>query len=564
MNCSKTEELRKYLAGDLTTEAARLLEQHVEACMLCQKVMMEEADSDEEYQVLQVPSALPADFTDQVMTALETVRTPTPKPNWKKRSVNILKKTAIAVASVTAIITFGSMVSPTFASYVNSVIQSIQGIDTGMKQAAEKGYAQAINKSATDQGITLNVKEVVADPVRMAIFAQVVDQNGKRIPFDPGKIDVNLTYKTKSGEELNPDGGGYSYGEEGEYLVISHDIFQFLKESKTQLDEMVVGVDATMLDGKEGNWKMEFPVDLKKARAAANETTIGKDFMTPHGIKVALQNIKTVPSVSLIELETTWTEERAKQVQKIKEENGWVVKEDVEDVPGVWTDAELVERYFIDIGLAYEIVDEKGKVVAGWDDFIFGDHLNQIRKNTVASYRGQLHDEGKRYTKFNGISPLADDQTYTFKLHSLYLFEPAKFQATIPVDKLMKEKVTVTNNDSVYTFTGFTLKTTEGEEKIGDHTYSGKGAIIPFTAVLPEGIIGNQVWSAQDDAKQDYRLLMKETFKRDKDGRVHVSGTFFIRDLEKQPKELSLKHLMQWRQYQGMNWEVPFKTSSKR
>ncbi|ATF12871.1 DUF4179 domain-containing protein [Brevibacillus porteri] len=562
MNCSKTEQLRKYLVGELSSDEARLMEQHVEACLCCQRQMVDEDESGEDYSSLRVPSTLPIDFTAQVMMALETVRTPTQKSNWKKRSVTILKKTALAVASVTAIIAFGSMVSPTFASYVNSVIQSIQGVDTGMKQAAEKGYAQAINKSATDQGITLNVKEVVADPVRMAIFAQVVDQNGKRIPFEPGKIDVNLTYKTKSGEELNPDGGGYSIGEEGEYLVISHDIFQFLKESKTQLDEMVVGVDATMLDGKEGSWKMEFAVDLKKARAAANETTIGKDFMTPHGIKVALQNIKTVPSVSLIELETTWTEERAKQVQKIKEENGWVVKE---NAPDGFTDAARVERYFVDIGLAYEIVDEKGKVVAGWDDAINGDEINQIRKNTVSpGYRGQLHDEGKRYTKLNGIAPLADDQTYTFRLHSLYLFEPAKFQASIPVEKLGKEKVTVTSHDSTYTFSGVTLKTTEGEEKIGEHTYKGKGAIIPYTAVLPEGVIRAIEWNAQGDAKQDYKLLVRQSFKRDKDGRVHVSGTFFVRDIEKLPKTLNLEHLMQWRQYQGMNWEVPFQTTDKR
>ncbi|WP_429841024.1 DUF4179 domain-containing protein [Brevibacillus sp. FIR094] len=558
MNCSKTEELRKYLTGELSEGTARLLEHHVGECMLCQRLMMEEEDSGEDFPSLQVQSALPTDFTAQVMAALEQERQPKPKPDWKKRSVNILKKTALAVASVTAIITFGSMVSPTLASYVNSVIQSIQGIDQGMKQAAEKGYVQEINKKVTDQGITLVVKEVVADPARMAIIANIVDQNGKRIPFDMEKNALSLTYKTKSGEDLNPGGGGYSYGEEGEFLVVSHDIFRFLKDSKSLPDEMIVGVEATMLDGKEGSWKVEFPVDMKKARAVANYTEIGQKYMTPHGIEIMLQNIMTVPSTSMMELDIDWTKEREEQIQKWKEQNGWIVKE---PKTGVFTEAERMERYFIDMGVAFQIFDEKGNVVAGWDDAMH-EELNQIRKNNVKhSYRGKVHDDGKGVTKWNGITPLAKDQMYKLKMHSLYLYEPSKFQATIPIGTLLKDKVAVTNSDSTYTLTGFTLKTTEGEEKIGDETYFGKGALISFSAILPEGIVYTTEWSAKDESKQTYKVTLQgTTYTKGKNGRVHVTGTFFIRDLEKQPKELKLSHLLQQRQYQDLNWEVPFKS----
>ncbi|GEC90965.1 DUF4179 domain-containing protein [Brevibacillus brevis] len=558
MNCSKTEELRKYLADELSAGESRLLERHVEDCLLCQRQMMEEEDSGEEFPSLHVPSALPTDFTAQVMTALEQVKLPKPKPNWKKRSVNILKKTALAVASVTAIITFGSMVSPTFASYVNSVIQSIQGIDQGMKQAAEKGYVQEINKKVTDQGITLVVKEVVADPARMAIIANIVDQNGKRIPFDPEKDAFSLTYKTKSGEDLNPGGGGYSYGQEGEYLVVSHDIFRFLKDSKSLPDEMIVGVEASMLNGKEGSWKVEFPVDMKKARAVANYTEIGQKYTT-NGIEIVLQNMMTVPSTSMMEMEINWTKEREEQIQKWKEQNGWIVKE---PKTGVFTEAERMERYFIDMGVAFQIFDEKGNVVAGWDDALH-EELNQIRKNNVKhSYRGKVHDDGKGVTKWNGITPLIKDQSYKLKMHSLYLYEPSKFKATIPVDTLLKDKVTVTDSDSTYTLTGFTLKTTEEEEIIGNETYFGKGALISFSAILPEGIVDTSEWSAQDESKQKYNVSRNGTYKRGKDGRVHVEGTFFIRDLEKQPKELKLSHAIQQRQYQDLNWEVPFETSN--
>ncbi|MFS0917070.1 DUF4179 domain-containing protein [Brevibacillus sp. 179-C 1.1 NHS] len=560
MNCSKTEELRKYLTGELSAGEARLLERHVEECLRCQSQMMEEEDSSEEFPSLQVPSALPTDFTAQVMMALEQLPQPKPKINWKKRSVNILKKTALAVASVTAIITFGSMVSPTFASYVNSVIQSIKGVDQGMKQAAENGYAQAINKSATDQGITLVVKEVVADPVRMAIVANLVDQNGKPIRLDMENDDFSLTYKTKTGEDLNPGGGGYHLGEEGEYLYIKHDIFQLLKDRKTLPDEMIVSVDATILGGKEGSWKVEFPVDMKKAREVAHYTEIGQSYTTPQGIEINLQNILTVPSASLLELETVWTKERTEQIQKLKEQNGWIVKEHKK---GVYTEAEMMERYILDVGLAYQIIDEKGNVVVGYDDAIVGKELNQIGTNSVKNaYGGKVFDGGKKIAKWNGITPLAKDQKYKFKMHSLYLYEPVKFQATIPVATLLKDKVTVTNSGSTYTLTGFSLKTTEGEEKIGNETYLGKGALISFSAVLPEGVIYTSEWSAQDESQQKYKVSRKAKYTRGKDGRVHVEGTFFIRDLEKQPKELKLSYAVQQRQYQDFNWEVPFETTN--
>ena len=42
--------------------------------------------------------------------------------NWKKRSVDIVKKTTIAVAGLAVIVTLGTAVSPTFASYVSGAV----------------------------------------------------------------------------------------------------------------------------------------------------------------------------------------------------------------------------------------------------------------------------------------------------------------------------------------------------------------------------------------------------------------------------------------------------------
>ncbi|MGG1660153.1 DUF4179 domain-containing protein [Brevibacillus sp. NRS-1366] len=554
MKCSKTDQLRAYLHGELSDVESRHLEHHVADCLICQQLMLE---NEEPYLIdLAVPSNLPAGFTSQVMSALEHLPQPVPKPNWKKRSMAIMKKTALAVAGVTALVTFGSIVSPTFASYVNSVIQSIQGVDNGLKKAVENGYVQDINKRVADQGITLVVKEVLADPMRIAIICDIVDQNGKNIPYKMQDDEFRLTYKNKAGEDLNPAGGGWTTRKEGDYVVLKQDFFTLFKDPKDIPDEMKVSVEATKLGGKEGKWLIEFPVDMKKAKAAAKYTHLNQQFTTPQGIAIKLNNIMTVPSASLLEMETDWTEERIKQVKKTMAENGWVAGK---PEPGKYTEADMMERYFQDIGMSYQVLDEKGNVVAGWDDAIY-EEINKIRTNTVEhTTRGiGTAENSNQFKVWNGFAPFADHAKLKFKLHSLYLFEPVKFKAQVSVDQLLKQEVTVENSGNQYTFTGFSMKTTDEEEKLGEHTYRGKGAILPFSGKLPEGIIYTTEWKAKDEKGNEYPVSRNETYARGEDGRVRVSGTLFIRGLEHQPKELTFVHSVQQREYRNLNWEVPF------
>ncbi|RNB75068.1 DUF4179 domain-containing protein [Brevibacillus panacihumi] len=557
MKCSRTDALRAYMNGELSEMESRLLERHVERCLSCQLQM--ETEEDWEPGDLQVQSELPPDFSQKVMQAVEDLPVPVPKPDWKKRSVTILKRTTVAVASVAALITFTSMVSPTFASYVNSVIQSIQGVDKGMKQAAENGYAQEINKQTTDQGITLIVKEVVADPMRIAIFCDVLDQQGNRISTTSIQgDDIRLVFKEKEGAELH-GGGGSTISQRGEYLVLNQEIFSFLPDPTDIPDELFVGVHAASLKGKQGNWLIEFPVDMKKAKAHVTYTDINQQYTTPQGISLRLNRMMTVPSASLLELETDWTKERTEQVEAIMKENGW---EAGEPERGKISKAEIMQGYFKRIGLAYQIIDEHGKVIAGWDDALY-DEVNQIKANTVdLTRRGVEAPNENRITAWNGFAPFADNQKLNVKLHSLYLFEPAAFKAQVPVDTLINEQVTIDSQDNLFSLTGFLLKTTEQEERIGDFTYRGIGAIIPFSAKLPDGIVYTSEWKAKDEKGKEYPVSRNEAYRRGEDGRVEVKGSLYIRGLDHQPKTLVLSYEVQQRQYRDLDWEVPIKTGN--
>ncbi|MED1721299.1 DUF4179 domain-containing protein [Brevibacillus parabrevis] len=74
-----------------------------------------------------------------------------------------MKKIAFVSAAVLAIGFSGSVaVSSTFANHISSLWT--KKIDPGVQEAVNKGYAKLAKASVTDQGITIETSEVIADP----------------------------------------------------------------------------------------------------------------------------------------------------------------------------------------------------------------------------------------------------------------------------------------------------------------------------------------------------------------------------------------------------------------
>ncbi|MEJ8548647.1 DUF4179 domain-containing protein [Brevibacillus borstelensis] len=476
-----------------------------------------------------------------------------------------MKKTAIAVASLAAAVTFGTMVSPTFANHVNSLFNTIDQADGGMKNAAVEGYVQEVNKKVTDKGITVIVKEVLADPTRIALIFDFVDKDGKRLDFyNPNTYDFyydgRFTLTDNTGKDLNPLGDGWAQRKYGDYLLVEQDLYNMFDRAEKAPDGLTIGVNFSNIMDTEGSWKIDIPIDMKKAKAVAKTVEINKEYTSPQGIAIKLDNVMTVPSASLLTLETDWNEQRIKEYMKLIEEKGWNdapegSRKDMRLTPG-----ELMQHYLTDYGLAYEILDEKGNLIAGRDDTMF-ETLNGIRKNEVdMTSKGEGKGENQGMVWWDGFAPFTGHEKVTFKLHSIYLKEPASFEAKIALDELNKQPVTVESSGSTFTFSKFNLKTTEEKEKIGRYEWRGKGGIIEFEVTLPKDIVYITDWKAKDETGKEYRLFMDNgagEYTRGKDGRVKIKSALFIRDLVKQPKELTITYGIQEHQYRDVKWEVP-------
>ncbi|EMT50444.1 DUF4179 domain-containing protein [Brevibacillus borstelensis] len=561
MKCHKSDQLKPYFDGKLSPLESARLEQHVDLCIPCQEELAHIMEGTPEAEELLAEELLSPRFTELVMEDIaRQEKSRNKRKTWKKRSMDIMKKTAIAVAGLTAAVTFGTMVSPTFANYVNSLFNTVKDVDGGLKQAAVEGYAQQINKQVTDKGYTVTVKEVLADPTRIALIFEIVDKDGKKLDFKAGNYEESFTLTDKAGNDLNPEGDGWARGKYGDYMLVRQDLYDIFDSVEKVPDELTVGVEFNKIMDTEGSWKLDIPIDMKKAKEVAKTVVINQEYTSPQGVVIKLDNIMTVPSASLLTLETAWNEQKNKEYRKLIEEKGW---NDAPEGPRKemrLTPGELMQYYLTDYGLAYEILDEKGNLIAGRDDTMF-ETLNGIRKNEVRNTsKGKGKGEGQGRVWWDGFAPFTGHEKLTFKLHSIYLNEPASFEAKISLDELSKQPVTVKNSGSTFTFSKFHLKTTEEKERFGRHESRGKGGIIEFEATLPNDIVYITDWKATDDKGNVYRMSMDNgdgEYTRDKDGRVQIKSALFISGLEKQPKELTITYGIQERQYRDLNWEVP-------
>lgn len=76
--------------------------------------------------------------------------------------------------------------SPTFAAYVKSLFDSS---DQELQHAVQEGFSQKVNASVTDQGYTLEIEEILADPMRIVAVYSIKDQQKNFI--HPDKLQIS-------------------------------------------------------------------------------------------------------------------------------------------------------------------------------------------------------------------------------------------------------------------------------------------------------------------------------------------------------------------------------------
>ncbi|MBO5430131.1 MAG: DUF4179 domain-containing protein, partial [Peptococcaceae bacterium] len=134
-----------------------------------------------------------------------------PRNKWVPRM-----QKAVAVAACTLVIFTGAVnLSPAFASaaanvpIVRELVKAV-AFDPSMKAAIEHDYVQLVKKTATDNGFTLEVEYLVADPRNLTVYYKMNEiternsQDGPDYQFDFDILDMN-------GENLEGYGASSDY-----------------------------------------------------------------------------------------------------------------------------------------------------------------------------------------------------------------------------------------------------------------------------------------------------------------------------------------------------------------
>ncbi|MFC8685207.1 DUF4179 domain-containing protein [Brevibacillus porteri] len=579
MNCLTQRQLIAFMEDRLSPVNKRNVESHLDHCTHCQHQLEQWIDELHQTEETMWEDSLSANMDQKIIQMLSPhpVRVLNPvipshqPPTWKQRSITIMKKMTLAAAALTVVVSGGMLVSPTFASYVNAaftnspigkadpvapVSNSIlqKSGDPGIEQAAKKGFAQTVNVSATDQGITFEVNEVMADPLRISIAAIVKDKNGK--PMDSflsemirrdNKEQV-ITIKDKQGNVLKPieasanedpneDWHNVMHTDTG-YMSLDRELRSYFDDISEIPDELIVEFNIKQLDDIKGNWKLSVPVDMKKAKAATKTHEINKTYTTPQGLKLDVKQMTFAPSGVEMIIDRSTTDNQRKEY-------------------------------------SYELVNEKGTVVAAWDS------KTVIRKaskqSNVIPYLKWDHTRStKNGTRdFHYFQPIDESQSLTFKLGSVYTEETAALNAKLDTDRLeKKESIAVDDQGDQFTFKKYQkdpnavvdIEGYDGVHRVNDdgsttklegYHLSFEGKLDPDTAAMTPF----EYWTISDETGKKYVDVDYYIHKTEyENGRAILESTIFLENLTTLPKQLIISSEKRMVEHKNVEWEVPIYT----
>ncbi|MFF0829602.1 DUF4179 domain-containing protein [Brevibacillus sp. NPDC003359] len=545
MICFMFNQWKLYVNGELSPSESKGLEQHAEQCPQCQRKLQEWVDHmlEEEFSAYpEVP--VPDTFTDEVMSKLfEAVPARTARKRSsrtrRQRGWDIVKKTGLVVAGLTALVVTGTVVSPTFANYVNSLFQIEK--DAGMKNAVNKGFVQKLDQKVTDQGITFEAKEVMADSMRIAVIYDVYDQNGKQI--SKSGLDAYLIDSTEKNwlEEEEPGWGAY-----GKYFIAEQSLNTIFESVEATPNELTLKLELTEIAGKSGKWSLEIPIDMKKAKEATKTVVFqDTDFQSPLGMEIELEKIEFSPSATRVMLETTLAKSAYVEIEEEREE---ITREGAR--------VKTMEKRQVPIlsgnDIAFEITNEKGDVVAARDKSLLDEGI--AKEKNVLSIPGIIGErQGDHSQKWwHTFGPIQGEQKLTLQLRKIYEMKSSssKVKVDLVPAELNKEAATLQDEaGSTFTFSSFALEPASGDmEARAAMTIEGK---------LGNDVVETDYWKVIDENGESYPTRLETTSTRDKDGRVHIKGKLDIIGLEKQPKKLTVSYATFMVEH-DVKWEVPF------
>lgn len=539
MNCPTTDKLFQYVDDLLAEEDKHHIRTHIINCKECMRVL--EALEEEQHflmETLQTPE-LPDEFDMFVLDQLEPYEQ---KVRLRRTS---WKRIMLIAAGVVFALGLTTTVNPGLAKLVGGFF-STGHVDGGLKMASDAGFASRINKEVTDKGITLRVEDVVADPTRIAIAYQILDQKGtvqdSYLEFDETKNEILAL--DSNGSELEITNLGWSGESSDDYGVIELS----LKELDT-LKELILKFDIEELDGTSGKWDLEVPIDLTESIKSTKNLALNDAHINIQGVSLTMKEFRFAPSSSVIRYETAFTEEERekieKQIQKFKETFG----------------EEVVQSFLgFSTGIQYHIENAASQpVYYNYDYAFFEEEGTSV---DIGMIQGTGEDLGQigQVAWNESFVPQKEEKQLTFVLDGVVKKMPTDFSVKIKPKELKKHPVNFEYEGNYITIKKIDLAS----------EYSLRKSVIPierkrYLKIELEGGKEEQAsdlgeWVIVDEKGNAYATTWGGSVLNEKDkyGRYKTTLELKVEGLKEVPEEMSL-HLVSVNRYQDIEepWKVP-------
>lgn len=407
-----------------------------------------------------VPESIFA-FAKELPFQVEKQQNPrlTRKPRWRKWL-------AVAAASIFIGISTGAYISPTFAAYIKSFFIRPE-LDEGLQTAAKEGFSQKAEAAVTDHGITFRIKEVMADTNRLIFTYSLENKNGKLIDptilfekeqWGPKQtmyfvkhanefyitnekgevVSTNRTYQTNTGRMVSQSID--QVFPHGHYA----DLMFSLNDKAREAKQLFIHIDLNQIGTVNGQWKLEIPVNIDKSMLVTKTVPIGQTYVTDDGLQITVKNLIHSPTLTSIELETSWTEEG---------------KERLKSHPEYWLGDQMFYQPLFDI------VDSNGNIVATtlprWDIeesksavFVYKKELPSSRQPNVVRWR-------------YSFLPFSSKGTYTFVFRGIERMEYPDQSLAFSAEELKKHPISLHYKGNTLTIHQLRLETNKENKSVG-------------------------------------------------------------------------------------------------
>lgn len=138
---------------------------------------------------------------DELETRLDRTIARAERRRWLKPLIGVTGTAAAFVLLVNSSVTFALAVSR--VPIVRELVEAV-AFDPSLKAAVAHDYVQLVGDTYTQDGITVTIEYLIADPMNVSVFYSLSDEQGRELELVPDLFDANgnsLSVSVSFGEE---------------------------------------------------------------------------------------------------------------------------------------------------------------------------------------------------------------------------------------------------------------------------------------------------------------------------------------------------------------------------